>query len=229
VFDKTVIEAGDDKRRTPLNYASRMNLYPHTRLLVDYGADLKATESETKRTILLNAVYWNSHKVLSLLLHRGARTDVRDSRNETLLHHIARFGDVETLRIMAEHDIGYIDVDAANVLGLTALDIFNSADARCSPEEGRQRELAAGLFSTIIRNAAQASLGGKGRPDLEKVQEVDGDEEEGDAGTTEAEAKVRQVTTITNLVCLGEDDDDYEHGDGGEVYYDALIEIVSGA
>ncbi|KAK0701285.1 ankyrin repeat-containing domain protein [Lasiosphaeris hirsuta] len=198
----TLIEAGDDKNRTPLNYASRMDLYPHTQLLIDYGANLEANESTTKRTILLNAVYWNSHKVLPLLLSHSAKTGVKDSRNETLLHHLARFGDLETLQIMAEHDLGHIDVKATNVLGLTALDVFNSSDARCSPEEKNDRRLAAGLFATVLRSAAQGIPNGKGSVVLEKVQEVDSDDES-----------------------KHEKRDENEDKDVNEVYYDAVTEI----
>ncbi len=223
---KSVIEAGDDKNRTPLNYASRMNLYPHTQLLVDYGADLEATESKTKRTILLNAVYWNSHKVLPLLLARGARTDIRDSRNETLLHHIARFADLQTLQIMAEHDLGYIDVSAVNVLGLTALQIFDSTDARCSPEAGNDRGLAAELFSTILRNARRGNMVGKDRVALARIQEVEVSEEEADDRTTE-EAKAQKVATVVVTSLRLDNDDDNSDDDADEVFYDALMEIVS--
>lgn len=210
-----VIEAVDDKNRMPLNYASRMDLYPHTRILLDHGANIEAVESKTKRTILLNAIYWNRHKVLPLLLAHGARTDVHDPRNETLLHHIARFGDLETLRIMAEHSLGNIDLDAGNIFGLTALEVFDSTDARCSPEDGNERGPAAKLFSAILRKARRGSVAEKDSITLEWVQEV---------GVTEPKVNDR---TVGEKEQAHKDDGDNDDDDANDVFYDAGMEIAS--
>lgn len=107
----------------------------HVQLLINHGADLEAN-----RSILLNAIYWNSHNVLPALLARAAFRECRDARGATILHYIARFGDLATLKMMAKHDLGHIDTKATDSAGLTALDVFNSSDARCRPEEGRERE-----------------------------------------------------------------------------------------
>lgn len=153
----SLIEAGDDKGRTPLNYATRMDLYPHTEILLKYGASLEARESNTKRCILLNAIYWNSHKVIPLLLARGARTDYQDVNGASLLHHLARFGDLETLRIFSETSFGFVDSDIEDNKGLTAIDAFNSPSARCSPDKVETRDVAVQLFGKILGNASGGS------------------------------------------------------------------------
>lgn len=117
----------------------------------------EAVEADSKRSILLNAIYWNSHLVLPVLLDHGARTDVQDVNGETILHHIARFGGLETLSIMADRDLGSLDTTVTNTLGLTAVDVFNSPNARCSPNGEERREIAVRLFSRILRNATHGA------------------------------------------------------------------------
>lgn len=189
-----LIEAGDDKSRTPLNYATRMDLYPHTELLLRYGASLAATEKKTKRCILLNAIYWNSHKVIPLLLNQGATTDGRDASGATLLHHAARFGDLQTLRILSQCRIGYIDASITDNKGMTAMDTFDSPHARCSPEESETREIAVILFAKILNNAAYGT--GRGMSIIEEmlhsnIQELEGDD--ASAGAQEVEDEEEEV------------------------------------
>jgi len=208
-----LIEARDDKGRTPLNYATRMDLFDHTRILIAYGADLEATESKSGRTVLLNAIYWNSHRVLPLLLEKQAKTGVRDARGETVLHHLARFGDLETLAIFADHDdFGYVDATAGNDRGLTAVQVFNSADARCSPEAGLERETAVELFSRILRNAAGSTRAGKSWVVVEE------------ASSDDSSAKMDSVHVTCAMLDIDHHSDD---GDQKVVFYDAVEELQS--
>lgn len=151
----SLVEAADDKGRTPFNYTTRMNLLAHAQLLIENGARLEAKESKSKRTTPLNAIYWNSHDVLPVLLKRGAQTNVRDASGAALLHHVAWFGDLRTLQIMVSNEIGRIDPDLVDHEGLTALDIFNSTNARCRPKDSIERELAARVFRSIIQHSTQ--------------------------------------------------------------------------
>ena len=111
-----------------------MNFPEHTKLLLSFSADTECFEAVLDRTTLLSAIYWNSHEVISILLESGARTDVLDSRNATLLHYAARFGDLETLACLSQAELGYLDVDARDDSGYTAWEIFDSRHERCTAE-----------------------------------------------------------------------------------------------
>lgn len=222
-LDPSLIEAGDDKARTPLNYATRMDLYPHTKLLLKYGASLDARESKTKRCILLNSIYWNSHTVIPLLLSRGAKTDYRDSNGATLLHHIARFGDLETLRLLSQLKIGHIDPNIKDAKGLTAVDAFNSSNARCSPEEGETREIAVQLFGRILGNATSGTA--HGTPllmDLDYAHTVEEVDTEDDTFVGAEDYGTRDDSEEANVEA--EEHNPIED-DADEIFYDAVSEL----
>ncbi|KAF1810144.1 ankyrin [Eremomyces bilateralis CBS 781.70] len=219
------IEAGDDKNRTPLNYATRMNLLPHTQLLIDYGADLEATGSKTKRTILLNALYWNSHLVLPVLLQHGARTDVTDAAGATVLHHITQFCSLETVQVLAKQDLGYINRNAVDSTGRTAVDVFNSEDVRCSPDKEKERSLAAEAFAAILAKASRPRSGtssdfGLKLQNVFEIKEInvlEREEDSDDEKTLHDEKGVRKAEATEDGWFDADDDDD--------IFYDALQEL----
>ena len=226
--DPSLIDAIDDKARTPLNYATRMGLYSHTKLLLDYGARIDARESKTKRCLLLNAIYWNSYKVIPLLLARGARTDYKDANGGTLLHHAARFGGLETLQILAQSRIGYIDSNIKDAKGFTAIDAFNSSSARCSPEEGATRDLAVQLFGRILGNATSGTS--HGTPLVQelshgRVEELDGSDEDTMAGLEECEEDEGTVEEITDSVAEDHNPLEDDADDADDVFFDAVTEL----
>jgi ankyrin repeat protein len=149
-----VVDARDSKGRTPLNFATRMNFPVHVQLLLSFGADTECVERSNGRTIILEAIYWNSHKTLPLLLNNKVRTDVLDIRSASILHYAARFADSTTLTILANHDLGRLDTRAKDDQGLTPLDIFNSPHLRCVSEAGVIRDISVTQFRTILHNAA---------------------------------------------------------------------------
>jgi len=149
----SLVDSRDCKGRTPLNFATRRDFPVHAQLLISYGADMECPDDIMSRTTLLYAIYWNSHTVLPILLNNGARTDVVDARNASVLHYAGRFGDLETLKILASHNLGVLDIDMKDDTGLTALDILNSTDARCRPQMGEMRTRAVGFFHEILGNA----------------------------------------------------------------------------
>ena len=133
-FLRAIVDARDSKGRTPLHFATRMNFPEHAKLLLSYGAHTECVDAVADRTTLLCAIYWNSHEVISILLDSGARTDVLDSRNASILHYAARFGDLATLALLSTAQLGQLDVDARDDSGYTAWEIFESRHERCITE-----------------------------------------------------------------------------------------------
>ena len=152
-FLSAIVNAPDSKGRTPLNFATRMNFPQHARLLISYSADLEAIDSVLDRTMLLSAIYWRSHQVLPILLDSGANTNIFDARKASLLHYAAKFGDLTTLQILSQYNIGLLDVDSTDDAGNTAWAIFESRHERCIYEEDEVREQSMQAFQKILENA----------------------------------------------------------------------------
>jgi len=100
--------------------------------LLDYGADIESRDKDGW-TPLTRAVNSNSHRVLKLLLERGANPCVVSLRNETILHFAVARGDCETLDILAAADMKGLGTHAENDRGLTATAVMLSRPVK-SPD-----------------------------------------------------------------------------------------------
>lgn len=152
----SIIDAVDNKGRTPLNFAVRMDFPEHTQVLIDHGANMECTDGFWQRTILLNAIYWNCHKVIPILLESGASTDALDVRNATILHHAARYSNLETLKILADHNLGLLDINVKDDNGHTAWEIFESPELRCVVESAEVRAESLKTFEKIAANVTKS-------------------------------------------------------------------------
>jgi hypothetical protein len=70
-----------------------------------------------------------------LLLAKGARTDIVDARKMGVLHYAAKFGDIKTIRILAEAGIGGVDPDRRDQEGRTPMEVFDELRPHCLAED----------------------------------------------------------------------------------------------
>jgi ankyrin repeat protein len=125
------VDARDSEDRTPLITASQNGMLQNARLLLQRGANIDHVENEGW-TPLACCIFWNMHDSIRLLLSSGASQLVRTKEGDTLLHAVARYGDVETLGLLVDEGaLGDVDVEARNGVGKTAGGI---AEARKSDE-----------------------------------------------------------------------------------------------
>jgi ankyrin repeat protein len=125
------IDARDSEDRTPLLISCQNGMLQNARLLLQRGANIDHAENEGW-TPLASCIFWNMHDSIRLLLSSGASRLVRTKQGDTLLHSAARYGDVETLALLADKGtLGDVDVEARNGVGKTAREI---AEARKSDE-----------------------------------------------------------------------------------------------
>jgi ankyrin repeat protein len=108
---------------TPLTFAATRDHDKAAKCLLDHGADIELADDYG--TPLFNAVNFNSHRTIKLLLDTGADCGFRDASQNTLLHKAAKVADEETLEILMSMTAGSIDCDELNAEGKTANSIFS--------------------------------------------------------------------------------------------------------
>jgi ankyrin repeat protein len=139
----------DYKGRSPLHFAARMNHAAHASVLIRWGADIECPDGALARTPLLLSIYWNAHEMISLLLQSGARCDAADLRNWTMLHYAARFGDLCTLRLLAEGNLITVDAETQDEDGHTAWDVFAKFRRACVIEDEATERLSSDVFKAL--------------------------------------------------------------------------------
>jgi len=125
VLEETINKLGFNDQHV-LAFAAFFNKVHQTRLLLQAGAIPDV--DETKRTTpLLGAIQQNSHEILKLLLHHGAKLHLVDTQNMGLLHVAGICGDLETIEILSDikSDVGCLDVGAQDIFGRTPIQNFD--------------------------------------------------------------------------------------------------------
>lgn len=92
-------------------------------LLVQAGVPLEGRSLDGK-TPLMYAVAKDNSLMVRLLLEAGANTNPTCTANWNILHYAAMYANLDVLRILNDARILGIDVDLANVVGFTPLDIW---------------------------------------------------------------------------------------------------------
>jgi ankyrin repeat protein len=106
---------------TPLTMAATRDQHRIAELYLEYGADIEL--SDDIGSPLLNAITFNSHSTIRLLLTRGASCTTQDRKKNTLLHIAAKYGDLETLKILIRARATPIDGMILNEESKTASEI----------------------------------------------------------------------------------------------------------
>lgn len=152
------VDARDSEDRSPLIIASQNGMLQNARLLLQHGANIDHAENEGW-TPLACCIFWNMHESIRLLLSSGASQLVRTKEGDTLLHVVARYGDVETLGLLAdEGTLRDVDVEARNGVGRTAGEIA----------EGRKSDEGEGWYDAFRRLVG--SITGKGESEKEVIK-----------------------------------------------------------
>ncbi|KAI9795609.1 MAG: hypothetical protein M1833_006930 [Piccolia ochrophora] len=141
------------------------------------GADINNVSARGV-SILHDSVFQGSHSVLELLLQNGVNYRHVDEDGGTVLHCLARYGDIQTTRILTAARLKGLDTDAEDVWGWTARDWLEDRH-RFLEDIGEDFE----LLLESIRDAdeedgEQESEDEEIHP--EKEEEEGGEEKEGD-------------------------------------------------
>lgn len=113
-----LLEAPDERQRTPLMRAASFRLIPEMRVLLDLGADIHAVDPRGA-----TALHWAARdggdQVVPFLLSRGARANVKDRHGWTPLMLSAQ--DYRLVAVRSLLKVEGLDIDATNHRGETAL------------------------------------------------------------------------------------------------------------
>ncbi|RSL68931.1 hypothetical protein CEP54_002567 [Fusarium duplospermum] len=138
---------------TPLHMAAQNNSADVARLLCSLGGDIEAKDN-SGRSPLNIAIHFNSHHTIAVLLELGADYLSQD-HGKLFLRYAAKYGDEETLRILATFEPEGIDINAVvNRKGQTASEIFESR----SEITEDLRSAFYSLIEVIIRNQARKDM-----------------------------------------------------------------------
>lgn len=120
------INAGAPEGYTPLMAAMTNGMLNNSEVLLAYDPDIESRDDEGW-TALSSSLFWNMHESIQLLVLHGASPETVTDEGDTLLHVAARYGDLDTLRILMTVPMS-MQSDAVNTFGETALDVAKRHD-----------------------------------------------------------------------------------------------------
>lgn len=130
---KILLEHGADinarapEGHTPLMTAMTNGMLNSSEVLLAYDPDIDNRDGEGW-TALSSSVFWNMHESIRLLVLHGASPETVTDEGDTLLHVAARYGDLDTLRILMAVPMS-MQSDTVNTFGETALDVAKRRDS----------------------------------------------------------------------------------------------------
>lgn len=165
----------------PLDSAAANGKSAQVALYLSYGA---STEPQLPHPDAIAAIFYaidsNFHEIIELLLKAGAKTDVKDKLQKSLLHVIAEDGDLKTIgkfaRVQPPMAIETRDVD---VFGVTPMELFekhcDNFASRGEMYNAKRRRAFVELLEQIDKSYLEKHCGG----DSSRIVECVDDDDEG--------------------------------------------------
>ena len=116
------VNAQDWQGTAPIVHASQWNLPLTLRLLLDRQADINIQAFDGE-TALCVAIQMNTHACQQILLDHGADLLLHFTRNRSILHEAAEYGNLKTLRILVSARIRGFKIDEKDSEGNTPLQL----------------------------------------------------------------------------------------------------------
>ena len=151
---RLLLESGADSNavdrdgRTPLGFVPIPNNLEITECLLNYGAHIRCLH-HSMIDLLSLSIEAKRHRLVDLFITHGFDVNTPLSKNQTLLHIIATFGDERMVKLFKRVRFCGLNVDQRNADGYTALDVLRRRN-HCS-----SKLLTA--FSALIAKEAHTS------------------------------------------------------------------------
>jgi hypothetical protein len=157
LYSWTLDDCKEYQGRSPIHLAARMDHLAKVQLLVFHGADIESLDKRG-RTPLLLSIYWNSHKTIAWLLSERVPMDTVTAEKMTILHYVARFGDMGTIVLLRNTQITGVDVDQKDENGHTAEATFEKFRPAFLAEDAFLMSQSREVFQTLLENARKLSI-----------------------------------------------------------------------
>lgn len=207
----------------------------HAKILIAHGATIEAAIGNFPchvETPLAYCVGYNSHQVLKLLLNAGARTNIRDMDDMTILHAVSRRGDIKTIRILREANLCCLDIFEKDIYERTPLEEFDIGrpEIRSQEDERTQqrcRREFIGLLESVkpvgsdhictVRGPPDLNYGATGVEEGDEIASVhssEDDDEDGDPDSIHIRGPAILDDETTEVEESDDNGDEVEDGDG---------------
>jgi hypothetical protein len=161
-----IVDSLSDSGETPLALATFRDNDTVACFLLDSGAQID-TVDDSGTTPIFDAVKYRSHRTLEMLIRKRARLEHRTGAGQSLLHHVAEWGDCQGVEILRRHasDMKVVDTGWRDSAGRTALDVV---ERRASAPKGFVE-----AFRALISDLQTADESPSDDDDKEEVDEKD--------------------------------------------------------
>lgn len=162
--DPSLLEARSEHKDTPLMVAISKQKHDITKMLLDMGANVEASNFEDM-TPLIYATFRRDGESICALLDRGASINRSDVFGlNPLLYSIDNGGSIDTLTLMLQRgaDINYQDLNGYSALMYTALNTDGIDEGRdksmAQTPADKRLEVMLEMMVLLLRHGADASL-----------------------------------------------------------------------
>ena len=128
-YTKPLLDHGADVNqrtyvgKTALYFAIIRNHLKNTAFLINIGANLNVLDNEGISPLAFS-IKFRRLDAMKLLLQSGAKHERLADGDDTLLHLVAKFPDLEIIQYLSDFDIGDMDIDARNKEKLTTRELM---------------------------------------------------------------------------------------------------------
>ena len=172
-FVKCLVDRGADINArandgiSPLHFTSQEGNTAIADYLISRGANINA-KATTGETPLYLAIQGNRHRCIQLLLHHNPDCSLGTIAGETVLHCLAHFADIDTLKLFRDVDLSAVSLDRrvrtaapshrSNITGLTAREVADHRKDVSSEWMSLFKEVVLGAMFSELKGCASDSL-----------------------------------------------------------------------
>lgn len=125
---------------------------PTAEALLCRGANINHRDNDGL-TPLTGCVFWNAHTSIEYLLQKGADYTMISNEGQTILHLVATYGDLETIRLLKASNINGVDTEALTSSGQTVnKTAMQIAQSRLGVEEAWREEFTSFVEAVKLAN-----------------------------------------------------------------------------
>ena len=152
------VDVRDGLGRTPLLAAVYSGYTSHARRLLELGANPNVCSDTSHHSAIHNAVLFNRHELIPLLLERGADYTALNANGMNIAHMAAWSASTETVSVLADSNLVDLDMSLRCEEGKTPADYLSERSILTESEQGLHAE-----FKRFMESLPSSSVEGASR------------------------------------------------------------------